>query len=63
VSIIGVAQAALTISGKRCGPTTVCMQHQFCSAYHNQCENCNTVCDESSHNFDESTCLKDCQGK
>ena len=64
MSIIGLqsVQAALTLVGKRCG-TTVCSLLQYCSNIHSQCEDCVDICEQTSHNFDQSTCMNHCQGK
>lgn len=52
--------AALTINGKRCGGK-ICSLHEFCSSFHNQCESCENICRQQSHNFDEELCVKQCQ--
>lgn len=56
------ARAALSIAGKRCG-TKVCLLNEYCSTYHGQCENCETACEEGSHNFDQDICTTNCQGE
>lgn len=53
---------ALSAAAARCG-TKVCDFFQYCNKFHNQCEDCSTICDESTHNFDEEICLSDCQSK
>lgn len=53
--------SAITFSGPKCG-TNICGVDQFCSKYHKQCENCDTICDSATHNFDNAMCTEQCQG-
>lgn len=57
-----LAQAAITLTGKRCG-TKMCSLAEYCSSFHNQCEHCATVCTRTEHNFDQAICESQCQGK
>lgn len=52
--------AAITFNGAKCG-TTNCRLDQFCSKYHKQCEECSTICDNTTHNFDKEMCTLECQ--
>lgn len=52
--------AAITFNGAKCG-TTNCRLDQFCSKYHKQCEECSTICDKTTHNFDKEMCTLECQ--
>lgn len=57
-----VCDAALTLTGKRCGTNKVCSLIEYCSSFHNQCESCAGVCDQAAHNFDQEICTNQCQG-
>lgn len=56
------AFTALSPTGNKCG-SKLCGIYEFCSKYHNDCENCEPVCEEKSHNFDRETCITDCQSE
>lgn len=57
---LGATFSALSIGGARCG-SKICEIHQFCSKFNKDCESCEPICDESSHNFDRESCINDCQ--
>lgn len=59
---LGASLSALSIGGIRCG-SKICEIDEFCSKFHNGCESCGPICDESSHNFDRESCMTDCQSK
>lgn len=60
VVYIATLEAALSVSGKHCG-SKICDLLEYCSNIHNQCETCETVCDNVSHNFDQEICTSQCQ--
>lgn len=55
-----VANGDLTITGPRCGARN-CKMQEYCSSYDNQCHPCSDICNQSTHNYDASLCMKDCQ--
>lgn len=61
-NVPAVYSAALYNGGPNCG-THMCLINQYCSKYNMQCADCSSICDQSSHNYEEELCLKDCQGK
>jgi hypothetical protein len=52
----------LSLEGPRCGQLT-CDLHQYCSQLASRCESCASICDETSHNYEQSLCTKSCQGE
>lgn len=56
------ANAANLQADKKCG-TKTCSPLQYCSQIYTQCENCQTVCETTSHNYDSGICTNQCQGK
>lgn len=57
-----MANVAVALADKKCG-SKVCGLLQYCSRIYNQCENCQTVCEASSHNYDSGICTNECQGE
>lgn len=55
------AFSALATSGVKCGDK-ICKVFQYCSSFHEDCDDCSRVCDEG-HNYDEMICKSQCQGE
>ncbi|XP_071451911.1 protein grindelwald [Hetaerina americana] len=53
------ATAVLSLS-KKCGDLS-CRPTEYCSQFDKRCHGCESVCEESSHNFQEDVCHRDCQ--
>lgn len=58
---VGV-DAAITFNGAKCG-TKYCSVEQYCSKHDKQCEDCQLICDDTTHNFDKELCTRECQGE
>lgn len=56
-----LAETALTLSGPKCGEKR-CDINQYCSRLDSFCKPCSNICDTKSHNYEETECIKDCQG-
>ncbi|CRK94422.1 CLUMA_CG007929, isoform A [Clunio marinus] len=54
------AFSTLAVGGSQCG-TKLCDVYQFCSSYHQECEDCAMTCDETHHNFDQEVCMAECR--
>lgn len=57
-----VSAASLSLGGNRCG-TITCEENQYCSKIDTHCYDCSSICDESSHNYEEKVCVEQCQSK
>ncbi|XP_055917571.1 protein grindelwald [Eupeodes corollae] len=45
-----------------CKNEKVCSSEEYCSPFSERCENCEGICDTTSHNYHESDCNKYCAG-
>lgn len=52
----------ISLHGAKCGQK-LCQRGEYCSSFHQSCDPCSDICDESNHNFDQTICEKQCQGK
>lgn len=52
----------ITIRGAKCG-VKICKLSEYCRSHDNTCQPCNDICDSKTHNYEEETCEKECQGK
>ncbi|RZF35401.1 hypothetical protein LSTR_LSTR010018 [Laodelphax striatellus] len=50
----------LPLHNKECGPTGHCEKYQYCNT-DNICDNCNIICNVSSHNHERENCEAQCQ--
>ena len=54
--------AAITVKGVKCG-SKFCKLDQFCSPHDGHCDDCSSICNQTTHNFDLQMCTAQCQGE
>ncbi|GAB0098884.1 hypothetical protein DMENIID0001_146900 [Sergentomyia squamirostris] len=59
LGIVGASEAALNLAGPQCGSIS-CHFNEYCSKYTKQCESCEKICSNNTHNSDQVECQENC---